>query len=191
MWKWMGLSLRKSNLLRWWICPSLLIAFACNAKCFAIAFLFFLFLFLVSAFGQTGKSYFQIFVQLLLWAHVIRIRVNTMVYCVLSTTYFWSKQYWWIEVSILNFPLQQLKALYLHYHNVYGHQTWQGGRVAMSTKFGRMVAHFDGLLPIKSHYALTTWSFEIMWQAKAIISPPSRCLWPRNLVGWWLMMKGS
>ena len=26
-----------------------------------------------------------------------------------------------------NIALQPLKTLYLHYHNVYGHQTWQGG----------------------------------------------------------------
>ena len=29
--------------------------------------------------------------------------------------------------NIWNFAFQQLKALYLHHHNAYGHQTWQGG----------------------------------------------------------------
>ena len=38
-----------------------------------------LFLFLVSVFYRTGKSYFQIFLQLLLWAREARTEVNDMV----------------------------------------------------------------------------------------------------------------
>ena len=37
---------------------------------------FILFFFLVSAFGRTGKSYFQIFVQLLLWQYDKRCAFN-------------------------------------------------------------------------------------------------------------------
>ena len=42
----------------------ILFVFACNAKSFAIAII--LFLLLCNVFGRTGKSNFQIFVQLLL-----------------------------------------------------------------------------------------------------------------------------
>ena len=60
-------------------------AFAYNAKRFAIVFLFLLFLLLVSAFGRAGKSYFKIFVQLLLWIRETRIGNNNMICCVLLT----------------------------------------------------------------------------------------------------------
>ena len=52
----------------------------------------------------------------------------------------------------------KLKPLHL-YHNAYGHQTWQEGKLA------------DGLLPIKPHDPSITWSCEITWQTKTIISP--------------------
>ena len=64
-------------------------------------------------------------------------------------------------------------------------------RVSMATKLSRMVAHLDGLLPIKSHDSLIMWSFKIMWPAKTIIFPLSLCLWPQNMVKWWLILKGS
>ena len=34
-------------------------------------------------------------------------------------------------------------------------------RVSMATKFGRMIASLDGLLPVMSHDPLITWSCEI------------------------------
>ena len=47
--------------------PVLFIAPACNTKRFAVIFLFLLLFFLLFAFfGETGKSYFHIFLQLLL-----------------------------------------------------------------------------------------------------------------------------
>ena len=61
------------------------IAFAWNAKSFSIAILVFVFFLLVTFSGQAGKSYFQSFVQLLLWAGVTRIGVNNMICRVLST----------------------------------------------------------------------------------------------------------
>ena len=57
-------------------------------------------------------------------------------------------------------------------------------RVPMATKLGRMVAHLDGLLQIKKHEPLITWSCEITWQAKTNVSPLSHCLWSQNLIGW-------
>ena len=73
----------------------------------------------------------------------------------------------------------KLNSLILHYHSI-----------TMTTKLGRMVAHLDGLLPIKSHDSLMTWSCDITWQAKTIISPLRQSLWPRNLEGCCLIFKG-
>ena len=53
----------------------------CN--CHSVFFL--LFFLLVTFSGQTGKSYFQSLVQLLLWAPVTRIGVNNIICRVLST----------------------------------------------------------------------------------------------------------
>ena len=51
-----------------------------------LPFCFFFFFFLLVTFsGQTGKSYFQSLVQLLLWARVTRIGVNNIICHVLST----------------------------------------------------------------------------------------------------------
>ena len=52
-----------------------------------------------------------------------------------------------------------------------------------------MVAHLDGLLPIKSRDPLILWSCEIMWQTKTIIFPLSQCLWPNNLIEWWIFWR--
>ena len=96
----------------------------------------------------------------------------------------------------------KLKALCLHSHSAYGHQTWeyvelpwgaplhkvtepfdlmvfQGhptnenryiatATVPMATKLGRMVTYLDGLLPMKSHDPLITWSCEITGSRKPL-----------------------
>ena len=78
--------------------------------------------------------------------------------------------------SICNFPVQKVKTLYLHYHNVYSHQTWQVG----SSPWWASIQ--------KSHDPLITSSYDITWKDKTIISPVSQCLWSPNLVGWWLIL---
>ena len=40
----------------------------------------------------------------------------------------------------------------------------------MPTKLGRVVAYFDGLLPKKSHDSFISWSWEVMWQTKTVMS---------------------
>ena len=45
----------------------------------------------------------------------------------------------------------------------------------MATKFGRMINYLDGFLPLKSYDLLITWSCEITWQTKTIISPLPQC----------------
>ena len=51
----------------------------------------------------------------------------------------------------------------------------------MATKLGWIIIYLDGLLPIKSHDPLITWSCKITWQAKIIISSLPQYLWPQNL----------
>ena len=73
----------------------------------------------------------------------------------------------------------KLKALYLYYHYVYGHQSCQ-----------------DGNLPRGTPTHKVTWLFEhvvckTMWQIKTIIYPLPSCPCPSNLAGWWLTMRGS
>ena len=63
--------------------------------------------------------------------------------------------------------------------------------VPMATKPGRMVTNLEQLLPIMLLYPFVTWSCEITWLVKTIISPLTKCLWPPNLVGWWLTLSGS
>ena len=43
--------------------------------------------------------------------------------------------------------------------------------MSMSTKLGRVVTYNEELPPKKSHDYLITWSFEVMWQMKKVISP--------------------
>ena len=51
----------------------------------------------------------------------------------------------------------KLESLYLCYQSVYGHETWQDGNLPF--------------LPMILHDPLFTWSCEITWQPKIIISP--------------------
>ena len=63
----------------------------------------------------------------------------------------------------------KLRLLHLHYHSVYGHQTWQDGDLP------------DALLSKKPDDLFSMWSFKIMCQTKTIISPLLQCLWPPKL----------
>ena len=44
-------------------------------------------------------------------------------------------------------------------------------RRSLATKLGTIITCLDMLLIVKSHDILTTWSFQIKWQTKIIISP--------------------
>ena len=55
----------------------------------------------------------------------------------------------------------------------------------LTTKLSRIRTYFEGLLPINLLNSLVTWSCEITWQTKTIISPIQQCLWPPILAGWW------
>ena len=63
--------------------------------------------------------------------------------------------------------------------------------VPIATKLGRMIICLDGLLPVKSHDCLITWSWEITRQNKTTISPLSERLWLPNLAEWWHTLMGS
>ena len=50
----------------------------------------------------------------------------------------------------------------------------------MATKLGKLVTWHEGLPPIMLLDPLVTWSCEIMWQTKIIISPLPQYLWPQS-----------
>ena len=109
-----------------------------------------------------------------------------------------------LSKNIWNLSLQQLKTLYLHYHNAYDNKfgrvvtchkglphinshdsliswsfesTWQTKIIIFTgTKFGRVVTYLQKLLPIESHGSWVTWSCEITRQNKDFISPLPQCL---------------
>ena len=62
-------------------------------------------------------------------------------------------------------------------------------RVAIATKLWWMVTWFNGLLPKNSHECFITWSSDITWQTKSIISPLPQCLWKPNWLRWWLIWR--
>lgn len=56
----------------------------------------------------------------------------------------------------------------------------------MTTKLGRMVADFNGLLLIKSHHSLIKLSCTI---TKIFISPLPKCIWQPNVTECWLTLR--
>ena len=63
--------------------------------------------------------------------------------------------------------------------------------VPIDTRLGRMVIYLEGLLPKELPDTFVTWPSKITGLTKTIISPLPQSLWPLNLAGWWLTMKGS
>ena len=63
--------------------------------------------------------------------------------------------------------------------------------VPLATELGRVVNCHKGLSPIESHDLLITWPYKITRKNKFYISPPPQCLWPSNLVEWWLTERES
>ena len=74
------------------------------------------------------------------------------------------------------------KPLYLHYRSAYGHQNWQVDNLPRWVPTCKSTWPYDPFI---------TLSCEIMWQAKTIISPIPKCLWPPDLVGWGLTLSSS
>ena len=60
----------------------------------------------------------------------------------------------------------------------------------VATKLDRMLIYIQQLLTKKLLDPLVPWSSKITWQTKTIISPVLQCLWPRNLAGWRLTLRG-
>ena len=65
---------------------------------------------------------------------------------------------------------------------------WTSGG-PMATEFDRVVGSNAGLLCIKSHNMLITWSYKVTWQMKSVINLLSRDLSLSNLTEVWLMIK--
>ena len=55
----------------------------------------------------------------------------------------------------------------------------------MAIKLGKEVIYYNGLLCQKSHNPLNTWSHQVTWQIKYVISLLPQCLKPPNLRAWW------
>ena len=49
----------------------------------------------------------------------------------------------------------------------------------------KVVSYYNELPPIKSDNPLNTWSFEITWHIKNVLSPLPQCLKPPKLAAWW------
>ena len=48
-----------------------------------------------------------------------------------------------IETSMWNLALQPLRTLYLDYHDIYGHQTWQGDNLPRGAPTHKVTQTFD------------------------------------------------
>ena len=89
------------------------------------------------------------------------------------------KVIWHFNQVVVGRSRDKLKSLYLPY------------KVSMARKLGKTGTYLEGLLPLKSHDAMITWSCEITWQTKTIISPLPQCLRPPNMAAWQLTWMGS
>ena len=85
-----------------------------------------------------------------------------------------SKTFWW---SSLARSRDKLNTWYLYCRKTYGHSTWKGDELLY------------GLPRIKSENSQNTWSHEIKWQIKHVISLLPLDLWPLNVARWWLTIK--
>ena len=156
---------------------SLFSAFACNTKRFAIVFLFFSSLFFSSVLlDGLAKSYFQIFVQLLLWAPATRIgndipRVFNSCLLEINSNGGLKREYLEFSFSATKniSPLPQC--------------LWPPNLAVWWLTI-------QVFLPIKSYDSLITWSCKITWPTKFIIAPLPEWLWPPNLAGWYLTLMG-
>ena len=54
----------------------------------------------------------------------------------------------------------------------------------MATKRGKVVTYYKKLQPVKSHNLLNTWSHEVTWLIKNILSPLPQYLLLSNMTGW-------
>ena len=63
--------------------------------------------------------------------------------------------------------------------------------VSMATMLGRMLTYLELLPTIRLLDPLVTCSCKITWLTKPIISSLPQCLWPPNLLGWRLRLRGS
>ena len=61
----------------------------------------------------------------------------------------------------------------------------------IATKLDREVASDGKMSVTKPHNLFITWIYQVTWQIKNAISPIPRDLWPPNLTGLLLMIKGK
>ena len=57
----------------------------------------------------------------------------------------------------------KLKAIYLHYHGAYGHQTWQDADLPWLTPTHEVTLPFGWRFTLKGSYHIVTWPFLVRW----------------------------
>ena len=112
----------------------------------------------------------------------------------------------------------QVKAIISSLHSACGHQIWLNGDMPWGVPNHKVIQRLDHVVlqgqvanenhyisttrvpmaeddnliwwapTYKSHDPLITWYYQITWKTKTIISPIPQCLWPPNLLGWWLTL---
>ena len=70
-------------------------------------------------------------------------------------------------------------------------KTTSASECQWTPKLDRMVNYLEGLPHIQLLDSFVTWSCEIPWQTKTILSPVLQCLWPPILAGCWRTFPGS
>ena len=98
-------------------------------------------------------------------------RMVTYLDCLLSVKSNGSIITWFFEIT------WQTKTLYFHYHNDFGHKTWQ------------VMTYLELLLPVKSHDHKIKLPCKWFWQTNIIISLLTQCLWLSFLAGWGYAIK--
>ena len=79
--------------------------------------------------------------------------------------------------------------LFLWDHETNQNQYISTTKITMATKIVSSVTYHERVPSIEPYDALVTWSCEITWPTKTILSPLPR-LWQWNFVGMWLTMSG-
>lgn len=92
---------------------------------------------------------------------------------------------WWVRLRSFHYPSHsslwssghlissdKINTLYLHFHKIDKHQTWQRGYLGLGTLTRKVTP-------------LITLSIDLTWQIRNVTSPLSQDLLPTILAGWW------
>ena len=118
---------------------------------------------------------FKVSELLIVWSHDKRKKSNICTYAIPMAikfgrvlTYRWKTPHIKSRYLLIKWCCEKCKTLYLHFRNIYGHQTWQSGNL------GWRDPNFKVMWPF--YYVVT-------WQLKNISELP-QYLWSPNLAKW-------